>query len=115
MVKPDDPYLIGATECYQVNRSASWYHPEHCHAFDHHEWIHAQLARKVKDLDGAYEAMKVSNDLGSKSLDMLRALYAATGDGAPPGMSARIKTLLAAADWHDALKNFMDGNEQGTE
>jgi hypothetical protein len=110
-IEPDNQHTRGQTECYAINTSATWYHPEWCHGFDHHEWIHAELARKKKSLDGAYEAMARSNDVGAKTLDLLRALYDATKNNAPPELSARVKTFLNAADWHEALSSFTSGNE----
>ena len=99
---------------YMVDPTASWYHPEHCREPDHHEWLHAKLIRTEKRETGAYQAMDVSNRTGAKALALLRELYQCgerTGDVFPSELAARVRSFLNAADWHQALKNFMDGNE----
>lgn len=109
-VEPEDPMLTGVSECYAVNRSASWYHPEHCHAFDHHEWVHAELERAKGREETLRDALDAANRTVAKAMEHLRAVYGLRGETASPELAARVRSFLAAADWHDALKNFMDGN-----
>lgn len=54
------------------------------------------------------------DEVGAKAIELLCELYESNeriGGVTPPELRARVKAFLNAADWHDALKNFMNGNE----
>lgn len=100
---------IGVVEYYAVNTSASWYHPEYCHSFDHHEWIHAQLARKKESVDGAYEAVDTSRQLYARAVDLLREVYETSQ--MTPAVHAKVTTFLRGSEWHEALRAFHEGDD----
>lgn len=48
----------------------------------------------------------------ANAVELLRELFASNeriGGVTPPELAARVRAFLNAADWHDAVKNFMDG------
>ncbi len=46
---------------FVVDPTAGWYHPTWCHSADHHEWMHAELERRKRDLENAYATLTQVN------------------------------------------------------
>lgn len=100
-----DPHRVGGTECYKIDTSASWYSPEQCHGFDHHEWMHGELGRTR----AALEKAEATRGLYTRAVELLREVWKADGNGGmlPPQLRAHVVTFLNGAGWYDAVREFM--------
>lgn len=100
---------MGKSEVYGIDTAASWYHATWCHSFDHHEWIHAELERAKGREEGAYEAADVAHQLYVSAMNLMREVYDTAQMPGP--LRAKMKTFMDGADWHEAVRRMVEGDE----